>query len=402
MHRLSCLRRPLTAGVVLAAAAGLLPLAAPAAGAATPPPAYAADLPNLSTPQVAYLHGDLQSAKGVAARGADGALLYSARSGSGFAPFQSLGGAIVGDPSAVVTPNGTELFVRGTDDRVYANTVTPSGAATGYSVVPGLTVTGEIESVLPSDGPAGSVQIFARGTDGAVWTNIRRNGSWAGWTSLGGFITSDITAVRVLNIRAIFVRGSDNRVYVNNLHPAPSGFQVIDGLRVTSNIGTSEGSLVNGAQIFVRGEDNRVYTRFPASGGWQPMNGVSATSDITATFQAVYVRGSDNAIYTSRRDGTGITYLPFERVEGQVTGNPAAFTLQPSGGPLDDTCWPVNPTARWPSTSAPSAHPAAPSAATPRSPAAPSTKAQRPTRNTVPTPSPIGVGAAPASRPETA
>jgi hypothetical protein len=60
------------------------------------------------------------------------------------------------------------------------------------------------------------------------------------------------------------------------------------------------------------------------------------TSDITATFQAVYVRGSDNAIYTSRRDGTGITYLPFERVEGQVTGNPAAFTLQPSGGPLDE------------------------------------------------------------------
>jgi hypothetical protein len=332
MHRF---RRPLTVGVGLATVAGLLSLSSPAAAAAAAPPAYAADLPNLSTPQVAYDFSSLQPARGVAARAADGALLYSARSGDGFAPFQSLGGVIVGDPSAVVTSNGTELFARGTDDRVYTNTVTPSGAITGYSVVPGLTVTGEVESFrAPTGEPAGGVRLFARGTDGAVWTNLRRNGSWAGWTSLGGFITSEITAGRVQTggIR-IFVRGSDNRVY---FHETDGGFvpgwHVLDGLRITSNIAVPEGGLLSGVQIFVRGEDNRVYSRLVAnSTPWQPRSGVSATSDIAVTFEAVYVRGSDNAIYSSQT--TGATSQPFERVAGEVTGNPAAFTLQPFQGP---------------------------------------------------------------------
>lgn len=333
MRHLSRFPRRLTAGVVLAAAAGLLPLAQPA-GAAEPP-AYAADLPNLSTPQVAYDFNSLQPARGVAARGADGALLYSARSGDGFAPFQSLGGVIVGDPSVVVTPNGTEMFVRGTDDRVYTNTVTPSGTVTGYSVVPGLAVTGEVESFRVLTGePAGGVRIFARGADGAVWTNLRRNGSWSGWTSLGGFITSEITAGRIQTggIR-IFARGSDNRVYFHETDAVfVSGWHVLDGLRVTSNIAVAEGGLLSGVQIFVRGEDNRVYSRLAAlSAPWQPRTGVSATSDIAVTFEAVYVRGGDNAIYSSRT--TGATSQPFERVAGQVTGNPAAFTLQPLGGP---------------------------------------------------------------------
>ncbi|WP_067452085.1 hypothetical protein [Actinomadura macra] len=338
MQHLSWVRRVLTGGVALAATIGLLPLASAtsSAAAAAAPPSYAADLPNLSTPQVAYDRDATQPAKGVAARGADGALLYSARSGTGFAPFQSLGGSIVGDPSAVVTPNGTELFVRGTNDVVYTNTVSSSGAVTGYSAVPGLSVTGEVESIVPRDEPTGSVRLFARGTDGAVWTNVRRSGSWVGWSSLGGSATSDITASRLIstiggNVR-IFVRGSDHRVYLNQVSPTgASGFQPVDGLRVTSNIAIAEDRAINGLQIFARGEDNRVYRRTLAlsNATWEPLNGVSATSDIAVNFEVLYVRGSDNAIYVSpsqNKDGA------FQRIEGQVTGNPAAFNNQPNGG----------------------------------------------------------------------
>ncbi|RFS81245.1 hypothetical protein D0T12_33275 [Actinomadura spongiicola] len=336
-------------GVTLAAAAGLLPLASPAAlaaavagpatTAAATPPAYATDLPNLSTPQVAYAQSSQRTtitppAKGVAARGTDGALLYAARSGAGFAPFQSLGGVIVGDPSAVGTSNGSvDLFVRGTDNQVFVNTVTPSGAVTGYSLVPGLTVTGDIESIVPVDEPAGSVRIFARGPEGAVWTNVRRNGSWAGWSSLGGFITSDITASRLFSpiggsIR-IFVRGSDNRVYLNQVSPSgASGFRAVDDMRVTSNIAIRDSDAVNAFEIFARGEDNRVYVRGLAVTGstWKPLDGVTATSDIAVTSQAVYVRGGDNAIYTNPQNSGNGSFTGFRRVEGPVTGNPAAFT----------------------------------------------------------------------------
>ncbi|RAY13358.1 hypothetical protein DPM19_19995 [Actinomadura craniellae] len=341
-------RRLLTAVAALVAAVGLVPAVSPAAAAVAPSsghlpahvPAYAADLPDLRTPQVAYDPRATQSAKGVAARGTDGALLYSARSGTGFAPFQSLGGIIVGDPSAVVTANGTEMFARGTDDRVYTNTVTPSGAITGYSVVPGLTVTGEVESVIPLGEPLNSIRIFARGPEGAVWTNIRRNGSWAGWTSLGGIITSDITASRqFLSARGvrIFVRGTDNRVYSLDIGPNEvTGFQALGTLRVTSNIAVTDDTSFNSSLIIARGEDNRLYSRLLLNGGdWQPLNGVSATSDPAASFNFVYVRGSDNAIYASQRDINGTSnFSPFQRVEGPVTSNPAAFSQAPNGGPF--------------------------------------------------------------------
>ncbi|TYK51402.1 hypothetical protein [Actinomadura decatromicini] len=346
MQRSSWLRRAVRAGVALVAVTSALPLTLSAAGAATAavpsaaPPAYAADLPDLSTPQVAYDRLANQTAQGVAVRGTDGALLYAARSGSGFAALQSLGGFIVGDPSAVATSNGTDLFVRGGDNQVYANHVAPSGAVTGYSVLSGLTVTGEIESIVPADEPTGTVRIFARGPEGAVWTNVRRNGSWVGWSSLGGFITSDITAGRLIgpiggNVR-IFVRGGDNRVYLNQISPTgASGFQAVDNMRVTSNIAIRDSDPINALAIFARGEDNRVYTRDLFTGTpWKPLDGVTATSDIAVTSRALYVRGGDNAVYVNPQNSGNGAYTGFQRVDGAVTGNPTAFTLQPNGGPL--------------------------------------------------------------------
>ena len=327
MQPASFLRRTVTA-LALGAVAGLLPLVS--AGAA-----HADDIPGLNTPQVAY-DGTSRPAKGVAARGTDGALLYAARSGDGFAPFRSLGGVIVGDPSATATPNGVELYARGTDDRVYLNTITPSGAATGYSVIPGLAVTGEVESVMPRGEPVGTVRLFARGQDGAVWTNVRRNGSWVGWTSLGGFVTSDILATRQLltaaNVR-IFVRGSDNRVYFTEIGPNGfSGFKVAGDLRVTSNLAGVEDFPINAGEVFARGEDNRVY-RYLVGRTWEPVTGVTATSDIAVSTRTLYVRGPDNAIYANPRSILDNSFLGFRRVSGEVTGNPAAFALQPNGGP---------------------------------------------------------------------
>ncbi|TMR92350.1 hypothetical protein [Nonomuraea basaltis] len=252
-------RASATTAILTVIATGLV---SPASAAAPPP--WAADLPDLSTPQIAYNRAAAPVVTGVAARGADGALLYSPRSGNGLGPLQSLGGMIIGDPSVVVTVNGTHFFVRGTDDQVYTNTITPSGAVTGYSVVPGLTVTGEIESISPLLEPAGSIGIFARGPDGAVWNNILRNGVWTGWSSLGGFATSEITAARTFVVPQstirVFVRGSDHRIYVNAVTPTgASGFQPLGGLRATSNIAVADDTIFPGNQVFVRGEDNAVW-----------------------------------------------------------------------------------------------------------------------------------------------
>ncbi|MFI6713116.1 hypothetical protein ACIBF7_42265 [Nonomuraea sp. NPDC050478] len=339
-HPRHWLRRPLAAGTALALTLGLLAFGSPAAAAGPPPPAYAAGLPDLSTPRVAHDYTLTRSAKGVAARGADGSLLYSTFSGGVFGPFQSLGGVIVGDPNVVVTSYGTEFYVRGTDDQVYTNTITPSGVVTGYSIVPGLRVTGEVEAIVAFDEPPASVKLFARGTDGAVWTNVRRNGAWVGWRSLGGFATSDITASRgfftlPFNVR-VFVRGSDNRVYFSNVSAnTATAFEPIGDLRVTSNIAVRDDFGINAYEIAARGEDNRVWTMNLVTIGatWQPLDGLTATSDIALATNFLYVRGPDNAVYAYRRDRV----VGYERVDGEATGNPAAFATAPNGGPHDQT-----------------------------------------------------------------
>ncbi|MFC4112894.1 hypothetical protein [Nonomuraea zeae] len=329
------LRKPAVAAVIVAAS--VLALAPPASAA---PPPYAADLPELSTPNVAYNLSPF-AATGVAVRGADGSLLFSRRSGSAFGPLQSLGGSIVGDPSVVVTTAGTQFFVRGTDDQVYTNTITPSGAVTGYSAVPGLTATGDVEAIVPNVSPLGSVvRIFARGTDGAVWTNVLRNGQWTGWSSLGGFATSDITAARTFvfptDTVRVFIRGSDHRVYVSRVTTtSATSFQPLGDLQVTSNIAVAEDFYFAGGEIWARGQDNGLYTYslVVAPQSWKPLGG-TLTSDIAASGQPnityLYSRGPDGAITVNKRGPDGV-YRGFERLDGAVTGNPAAFGTGPNG-----------------------------------------------------------------------
>ncbi|MFI7449798.1 hypothetical protein ACIBQX_20050 [Nonomuraea sp. NPDC049714] len=331
------LRKTLTAGVILAVAVGVL---APASFAAAVPPSYAADLPDLGTPAVAYDRAFQPTVTGVAVRGADGSLLYSARSGSAFGPLQSLGGAIVGDPSVVVTSAGTHFFVRGTDDQVYTNTITPSGAVSGYAQVPGLTVTGDVEALVPNLAPAGSLRIFARGTDGAVWTNNLNGGAWSGWSSLGGFATSDITAARTFafpnDTVRVFIRGADHRVYVNRVSASGvTGFEPLGELQVTSNIAVAEDAVFGGGFIAARGADNGLWTLnlFSIPYTWRSLGG-TVTSDIALSSQpnvtALYSRGTDNALYVNKATSSDAVYRGFERIDGTVTGNPAAFGTGPN------------------------------------------------------------------------
>ncbi|MFI6504512.1 hypothetical protein [Nonomuraea typhae] len=331
MKRPRWLRRSIGATVLGVAMAASLLSPASAASAATAPLPYAPDLPNLSTPQIAYDVSFQSVAKGVAVRGADGSLLYGVRSGNGFAPLQSLGGAIVGDPSVVVTPNGTHFFVRGTDNQVYTTTITPAGAQTGFTHVPGLTVTGEIESIVARGEPAANIRIFARGADGAVWTNVLRNGAWIGWSSLGGFATSEITTGRVFipgNQIRVYIRGADRRVYLNQVTPTgASGFQPLGDLRITSNIALADDMFFNGMEIYARGEDNQLWTLWLINGPWRPLGG-SLTSDPAVSSQAnlvaVYARGTDHTLSINKRISTA--FLGFTRIDGQVAGNPTALS----------------------------------------------------------------------------
>ncbi|MFZ4664266.1 MAG: hypothetical protein ACOYNY_45135, partial [Caldilineaceae bacterium] len=59
----------------------------------------------------------------------------------------------------------------------------------------------------------GRLDVFARGTDNALW-HIWFDGSWHHWESLGGTLTSDPSAVSWSNGRIdVFARGTDNALW---------------------------------------------------------------------------------------------------------------------------------------------------------------------------------------------
>ena len=330
--------------------------ASPAAAAF--PGDVADDIPNLTTPVLVGEGGAFAGTFGsrvvaVAARGYYGSVEVSRRSGvDNYGSFVNLGRlrlpgvstslTILGDPGAVETTAGIEVFVRGADNRLYTNTLTPSDQAVGYSAVPGgLLASSDPEVVALQLEPVGNIRLFVRGTDGAVWSNIRRAGSWEGWTSLGGSITSEI-GVNIPALAAFFpesrgltqlvARGADKRVYVATIRGQNVTWEPVGGnFRATSNITFAAG--VPLSVLYARGEDGRAWTidRRVAGAQWTPIDGqvLERGSEVAASGLSIFVIGGSR-IYTNRLDGSGYTELTGDAPFGRLVpgGNPVAFSFR--------------------------------------------------------------------------
>jgi hypothetical protein len=62
-----------------------------------------------------------------------------------------------------------------------------------------------------------SLNLFAKGTDGALWWKYWNGTSWAGWQSLGGKLTSSPAATSPANgVIDVVVRGGDNGLWENS------------------------------------------------------------------------------------------------------------------------------------------------------------------------------------------
>jgi hypothetical protein len=342
---------PRVALAAFAAAATALAGAGPAAAAI--PADVADDIPNLSTPVLVERASTGTLPEGVVeavvARGADDSVVISWRNPADdtYRPLFSVGGRILGDPAAVATNAGIEVFARGTDNRIYTNTVTREDRGVGYSVVPGLAATSDPEVVQLPGEAIGNLRLFVRGADGAVWSNIRRAGAWQGWTSLGGSITSEISVARpsfasfstgfgngiTFTQIQLVARGTDKRVYrgviLNGANPI---WQPVGGdFRAASNItfGTLAFNVSTSNSLFARGEDGRAVTINPVAGEtrWTPIGGTRIrASDIAVSGNTVFLLGADLFLYTSSRNQAG-AWTGSSRVGGPLRGNPAVVSV---------------------------------------------------------------------------
>ena len=278
-------------------------------------------------------------------RGADNSILYSrgTPSTNSYGNFFSIGGQIIGDPTAAIAAEGAQIFARRSDNVAVTNLVISFANPGGFYEIPGLSISSEIAAVtLQNRGSrAPAIRIFARGLDdGMVYTNLLLNGDPQGWVNLGQYATSEITAAILpsdtinTNTRVV-VRGSDNRLYAmvldNDTAGVVSPWTALGDLTATSNPTLANGGFTfvpRGDEVFVRGANGAVWTWRFDSPGWVSLGG-QIIGDIAVSIPSdnglhLHVRGTNNRVYLNRRPPGSTRFGGFINLGGVLTGNISA------------------------------------------------------------------------------
>ena len=259
------------------------------------------------------------SGTAVFVRGADGALWWRRILPSGTTPWSSLGGGILGDPVPVASSSGIDVFVRGLDSSVYWKRITGTVASPtpvgGYAALGGLSTSppavatvGTTKYVFVRGGTArstsrsstatrrrgdpsagsprrtrrrradavgtGGATVFARGGDlGMYRQHVAADGTPAGWSALGGGITSNPGSAFDGANTYVFARGGDGGVYYQKIPPAapPSGWIALGGYTTSDPHPVYDGTRV---RVVVRGGDNNLYWQAPGFVGWTGLTAV--------------------------------------------------------------------------------------------------------------------------------
>jgi hypothetical protein len=215
-----------------------------------------------------------------------------------------------------------DVFQRSTDGALWWRQLTQAAGWSAWQSFGG-NVTSDPTAVA---GPDGEVYIFVRGADNAVWMQLYNGTSWSGWRTLGGTATSDIVSYADSTGVYVFVRGFDNGLYWGTFSGATwSGWRSAGGSLAGRPAVTGDSS---GVYAFVIAPNNGIWVQHfstSAGNGFIPLGG-STNIDIAAAADssgvAVYARGTDGALFRSVNTGGGFT--AWQSLGGLLTSAPAA------------------------------------------------------------------------------
>jgi hypothetical protein len=200
-------------------------------------------------------------------------------------------------------PGLMEVFARGSDGAVWHQTqVAPSDGWGGWSSLGGW-----VDMIEVGQNDDLRLEIFARGGDGALWHNWQTapNGAWSGWGSMGGWIDILELGQNADGRLEIFARGGDGALW-HNWQTAPSngwsGWASMGGWIDILALGrNADGRL----EIFARGSDGALWHNWqtaPSNGwsGWASMGGWIDMIEIAQNADGrleIFARGSDGALW---------------------------------------------------------------------------------------------------------
>jgi hypothetical protein len=206
-------------------------------------------------------------------------------------PDISLGGHLIGGPAIAGQPGSLMVFGRGTDNALWWDRQTSRGW-TGWRSLGGRLTS---KPGVTTDA-AGVPIVLVRGANGAVWFRQAGNGGrWSGWVSLGGDLLSGTAPAAVRDSGGslmLAVVGANRHIYLYAHTSAGYGFHDLGG-RTTSDpaitfvSGTTQAPNTHLAVVFVRGTDGALYAQQVTdpvttfNGVWRSLGG-RLTSGIAA------------------------------------------------------------------------------------------------------------------------
>ena len=240
--------------------------------------------------------------------------------------------------------NTLDLFFRGSDGALWWKHW--NGATWSTSKSLGGTLTSDPTAAAPGNGV---VDVFVRGTDGAIWEKTTTNGgaSWSGWTSLGGQIPAG-TAPSVCSWGSgrldLFVQGTDGQLWRQwYTGTSWSGWQSLGG-QLTSSAAAATAPGSSRIDVFVRGTDGAIWQRtttnkgsswsgWTSRGGQIPANTIPAASSWGSGRLDLFANGTDGQLWWQYTTNGGSSWTGWQPLGGQLTSSPAAAA--PASGIMD-------------------------------------------------------------------
>ncbi len=221
--------------------------------------------------------------------------------------WESLGGIVTSPPSAVSWgPNRLDIFAVGTDSAMYHRWW--DGSSWGGWESLGGTLMSPPQAV--AWGP-NRLDIFALGIDHAMWHRWWDGSSWGGWESLGGILESPPNAVSWgPNRLDIFAVGTDSAMYHRWWDGSSwGGWESLGGILESPPNAVSWGP--NRLDIFAVGTDSAMYHRWwdgSSWGGWESLGGILKSPPNAVSWGPnrldIFAVGTDSAIWHRWWDGS--------------------------------------------------------------------------------------------------
>jgi peptidoglycan/xylan/chitin deacetylase (PgdA/CDA1 family) len=158
------------------------------------------------------------------------------------------------------------------------------------------------------------MDVFARGSDGGIWTKWWDGSAWHGWDSLGGSVQQpqipgggarDVDpagVTRGFGHGDVFVRWNNDQLYHRGWDNGHwSNWETLGGALRSGPAACSWGT--NRVEVFVRGTDDQMWHKWwdvSRWSGWEPLGGVltsAPASAAAATGVDVVVRGTDGGLW---------------------------------------------------------------------------------------------------------